>query len=44
MVMDYLVALSERFGIGILLVTHDLALAKRMHRVLVMRDGVFVVS
>jgi lipoprotein-releasing system ATP-binding protein len=41
-VMDYLVALSERFGIGILLVTHDQGLVGRMHRVLRMQDGVFV--
>ena len=44
MVMDYLVALSERFGIGILLVTHDSTIAQRMHRVCVMKDGVFVAS
>lgn len=41
-VMDLLARLNQSTGISILLVTHDQELAKRMHRVLVMRDGVFV--
>jgi lipoprotein-releasing system ATP-binding protein len=41
-VMDLLVRLNQTLGISVLLVTHDLELAKRMHRVLVMKDGVFV--
>jgi lipoprotein-releasing system ATP-binding protein len=41
-VMDLLQKLNQATGVSILLVTHDQGLAKRMHRVLVMRDGVFV--
>jgi lipoprotein-releasing system ATP-binding protein len=41
-VMDLLVKLNGATGISILLVTHDQEIAKKMHRVLVMRDGVFV--
>jgi lipoprotein-releasing system ATP-binding protein len=41
-VMDLLVQLNAATGVSILLVTHDLEIAKKMHRVLVMRDGVFV--
>ncbi|OFZ22435.1 MAG: ABC transporter ATP-binding protein [Bdellovibrionales bacterium GWB1_55_8] len=41
-VMDLLVRLNEATGVSILLVTHDQELAKRMHRVLVMKDGDFV--
>jgi lipoprotein-releasing system ATP-binding protein len=41
-VMDLLVKLNESTGVSILLVTHDLEIAKKMHRVLVMRDGAFV--
>jgi lipoprotein-releasing system ATP-binding protein len=41
-VMDLLLRLNQLTGVCILLVTHDLDLAKRMHRVLVMKDGVFV--
>jgi lipoprotein-releasing system ATP-binding protein len=41
-VMDLLVRLNQATGVSILLVTHDLELAKKMHRVLVMKDGVFV--
>lgn len=41
-VMDLLVELNRTMGISILLVTHDQEIAKRMHRVLVMKDGVFV--
>ena len=42
LVMDLLVRLNQTTGISILLVTHDQEIAKKMHRVLVMRDGVFV--
>ncbi|MBY0471395.1 ABC transporter ATP-binding protein [bacterium] len=41
-VMDLLVRLNQATGVSILLVTHDLELAKRMNRTLVMKDGVFV--
>jgi lipoprotein-releasing system ATP-binding protein len=41
-VMDLLVRLNESTGVSILLVTHDAELAKKMHRTLVMKDGVFV--
>ena len=41
-VMDLLVRLNESTGVSILLVTHDQGLAKKMHRVMVMKDGVFV--
>jgi lipoprotein-releasing system ATP-binding protein len=41
-VMDLLVRLNQATGVSILLVTHDQELAKKMHRVLVMKDGVFV--
>ncbi len=41
-VMDLLVRLNEATGVSILLVTHDLELTKKMHRVLIMKDGVFV--
>lgn len=41
-VMELLVDLNERLGISIVLVTHDLALTKKMHRVYQMRDGQFV--
>jgi lipoprotein-releasing system ATP-binding protein len=43
-VMDLLVKLNQATGISILLVTHDQEIAKKMHRVLVMRDGLFVPS
>lgn len=39
LVMDLLVELNEKTGVAILLVTHDLSIAKKMQRVLVMRDG-----
>jgi len=42
MVMDLLVKLNQTTGVAILLVTHDQEVAKKMHRVLVMKDGVFV--
>jgi len=38
-VMDLLVQLHEETGVSILLVTHDMALRSRMHRVLTMKDG-----
>jgi len=41
-VMELLTRLNQTTGISILLVTHDLELSKRMHRVLSMRDGNFV--
>lgn len=41
-IMDLLVRLNQSTGVSILLVTHDQQLAKRMHRVLVMKDGVFL--
>jgi len=41
-VMDLLIRLNQATGISILLVTHDQELAGRMHRVLVMKDGLFV--
>ena len=41
-VMDLLVKLNQSTGVSILLVTHDQELAKKMHRVLVMKDGLFV--
>ena len=40
-VMDLLVKLNEATGVSILLVTHDQEIAQKMHRVLVMKDGVF---
>ncbi len=41
-VMDLLVRLNEATGVSILLVTHDSEIAKKMHRILVMKDGLFV--
>jgi lipoprotein-releasing system ATP-binding protein len=41
-VMDLLVKLNQATGVSILLVTHDQEIAKKMHRVLAMKDGVFV--
>jgi lipoprotein-releasing system ATP-binding protein len=41
-VIELLTRLSQSTGVSILLVTHDLELAKKMHRVLVMKDGKFV--
>jgi lipoprotein-releasing system ATP-binding protein len=41
-VMELLVRLNQATGVSILLVTHDQELARKMHRVLVMKDGVFV--
>lgn len=41
-VMDLLARLNETTGVSILLVTHDLEITKKMHRVLTMKDGVLV--
>ncbi|MGZ3689229.1 MAG: ABC transporter ATP-binding protein [Bdellovibrionota bacterium] len=41
-VMELLVRLNQATGVSILLVTHDQEIAKKMHRVLVMKDGLFV--
>lgn len=41
MVMDLLRQLNKNTGVSILLVTHNLELTNAMHRVLVMKDGVF---
>ena len=41
-VMEILFDLGERLGISIVLVTHDMGLTKKMHRVYQMRDGQFV--
>jgi lipoprotein-releasing system ATP-binding protein len=41
-VLELLQRLNRATGVSILLVTHDQGLAKKMHRVLEMRDGVFV--
>jgi lipoprotein-releasing system ATP-binding protein len=38
-VMELLARLNQNTGVSILLVTHDLELTKRMHRVLAMKDG-----
>ncbi len=43
-VMELLARLNASTGISILVVTHDHEIAKRMHRILVMKDGVFVDS
>jgi lipoprotein-releasing system ATP-binding protein len=41
-VMDLLIRLNQATGVSILLVTHDQEIARRMHRVLVMKDGLIV--
>jgi lipoprotein-releasing system ATP-binding protein len=41
-VMDLLVRLNQATGVSIVLVTHDQEMAKKMHRVLVMKDGLIV--
>jgi lipoprotein-releasing system ATP-binding protein len=41
-VIELLVRLNQATGVSILLVTHDTEVAKKMHRVLVMKDGSFV--
>lgn len=43
-VMELLVRLNQSTGVSILLVTHDQEIAKKMHRVLVMKDGQIVNS
>ena len=42
MIIDLLVRLNQATGVAILLVTHDLEIAKKMHRILVMKDGMLV--
>lgn len=41
-ILDLLIRLNESMGVSILMVTHDLQLTKKMHRVLQMKDGQFV--
>ncbi len=41
-IMELLAKLNQATGVAVLLVTHDQLLAARMHRVLHMKDGVFV--
>lgn len=41
-VLDLLTALNRVSGVSVLMVTHDLELSKKMHRVMFMKDGVFV--
>lgn len=43
-IIDLLAQLNQSIGVCVLLVTHDISLAKRMHRVLQMRDGMLVAS
>jgi lipoprotein-releasing system ATP-binding protein len=43
-VMDLLVRLNRATGVSVLLVTHDLEISKRMHKVLVMKDGAILES
>lgn len=43
-VMDLLMQLNEATGVALLLVTHDLDLAQKMDRILMMKDGVFLKS
>ncbi len=42
MVLDLLTRLNRATGIAVLMVTHDRELARQMHRVMPMKDGVFV--
>ena len=42
MVLELLTRLNQSTGISVLMVTHDLELSKKMHRVMPMKDGVFV--
>jgi len=42
LVVELLAKLNRATGVSVLMVTHDLELAKRMHRVMTMKDGVFV--
>lgn len=41
-VMELLSRLNQTTGVAVLLITHDQDLARKMHRVLVMKDGVFL--
>lgn len=41
-VMELLVRLNQATGVSVLLVTHDMEIARKMHRVLPMKDGLFV--
>ncbi len=41
-VIDLLTSLNQATGISVLIVTHDAAIASRMHRVLKMQDGRFI--
>jgi len=43
-VIDLLLDLNKEFGIAILIVTHDIDVARRMKRVLTMRDGKMISS
>jgi ABC-type lipoprotein export system ATPase subunit len=43
-VLDLLLNLNREFGIAILIVTHDNDVARRMNRVLTMRDGKIISS
>ena len=43
-VIDLLLDLNQQFGIAILIVTHDLDVARRMKRVLTMKDGKIISS
>ncbi|MEK6580455.1 MAG: ATP-binding cassette domain-containing protein, partial [Bdellovibrionota bacterium] len=42
LVMDLLARLNQAMKISILLVTHDSEVAKKMHRIVVMKDGLIV--
>jgi len=43
-VVNFLVQLNQQMGISVMLVTHDASMARKMHRVLVMKDGKFLDS
>ena len=42
LIMDLLTKLNETTGISVLLVTHDPDVASRMHRIMIMKDGLLV--
>jgi lipoprotein-releasing system ATP-binding protein len=42
LVVELLLKLNRATGISVLMVTHDQELARSMHRVMIMKDGVFV--
>ncbi len=42
LVLDLLTQLNRATGIAVLMVTHDMDLSRKMHRVMPMKDGVFV--